>query len=114
LPAAFKGSIACGVQRFICLRRSRVQLPAAFNGSIACGVQGFNCLRRSRVPASFLAVTIKCCAFMGSIACGIQGSIACGVQGFKVSRVLEFGFWDLEFGTCNFHEVTHDLTHSIY
>jgi hypothetical protein len=81
-------------------------LPAAFKGSIACGVQGFNCLRRSRVqlPA----------AFKGSFACGIQGSIACGVQGFKVSRVLEFGFWDLEFGTCNFHEVTHDLTHSIY
>jgi hypothetical protein len=46
---AFKGSIACGVQRFNCLafnclRRSKVQLPAAFKGSIAsrsiaCGVQ---------------------------------------------------------------------------
>jgi hypothetical protein len=109
-----KGLKGFGFEGFICLRRSRVQLPAAFKGSIACGVQRFICLRRSMVPASFLAVTIKCCPFMGSIACGIQGSIACGVQGFKVSRVLEFGFWDLEFGTCNFHEVTHDLTHSIY
>jgi hypothetical protein len=32
LPDAFKGSIACGVQVFNCLRRSRVQLPAVFKG----------------------------------------------------------------------------------
>jgi hypothetical protein len=29
----FEGSIACGVQRFNCLRRSKVQLPEAFKGS---------------------------------------------------------------------------------
>jgi len=55
LPAAFKGLIACGVQRFNCLWRSKVQLPAAFKSSIACGVQRFNCLWRSKVqlPAAF-------------------------------------------------------------
>jgi hypothetical protein len=40
LPAAFKGSIACGVQRFNCLRRSKVQLPAAFKGSIPAAFKG--------------------------------------------------------------------------
>jgi hypothetical protein len=93
-----KGSFACGVQGFNCLRRSKVQLPAAFKvqlpaafkGSIACGV-----------PASFLAVTVQLpAAFKGSIACGVQG-LNClrrsRVQGFKSFGiwVLGLGIWDL-------------------
>jgi hypothetical protein len=38
---------------FEVFKGSKVQLPAAFKSSIACGVQGFNCLRRSKGSNGF-------------------------------------------------------------
>jgi len=84
LPAAFKGSIACGVPASFLA--ATVQLPAAFKVELPAAfniqysrVQRFNCLRRLRfnclrrscfvprsdgsiacgVPASFLAATVQ-------------------------------------------------------
>jgi len=74
LPAAFKGSIACGVKRI------KVQLPAAFKGSIACGVKRI----KVQLPAAF------------------KGSIACGVQRFEAIWNLVLGIWILEFGSWPF------------
>jgi hypothetical protein len=68
LPAAFKSSIACGVQKF--------------KGSIAFGVQKFNCLRRSKGSRVQLPE-----AFKGSIAFGVQ-KVQMGLKGLGFVRVL--------------------------
>ena len=83
LPAAFKGSIAFGVQ--------------GFKGSIACGVQRFNCLWRSRVqlPAAFKGSRVQCLRRSGVHVFEEVGVLDLG---FGI-WLLRFGIWDLDLGS---------------
>jgi hypothetical protein len=105
LPAAFKSSIACGVQVFNCLRRSSVQLPKAFKSSIACCVQGFEWIWNldfGIYDLRFRPWNLVFRIWGLGFACPLQA----GILEFPIYEVRftihDLGIWILEFGSWSF------------